>query len=181
MQITLKNTDFFNRAISELKSGIKEETLFKIGKITGDAMGTFAPEDTGALKKDYHIDIYKNAVGVTWGYKGSATEDYAHYQYEGKVYSPNVPVINGNTGRFVGWISPVVTKKRTSRNLGTPGSMTLSNGEVVEFGYSTPGSSSRWIEKARNTSTVYYPMRREVYEILADAIGEKIVVKRYFT
>jgi hypothetical protein len=55
---------------------------------------------------------------------------------------------------------------------------------VIE-GY-TPKSNgkkaqSHWIEAARETPTVYRPMRREVMERLKDAIGEKIVGKRYYT
>lgn len=190
MQITLENTDFMKRAISELQKGVNDKTLFEIGNITGEAMGTFAPVQTGTLKHDYKVDTSKNYVEVYWGYKGAPTEAYAHYQYEGVVFAPNFvkigqgPNRDGSVG-VVEWRSPKGkgTKYPTSRRLGTPGSMVVSDGhggtKTVHFGYTMAGSSDHWIVKARKTPTVYYPMRTKIKEILKLAIGERIPGRRY--
>lgn len=180
MYIKLENTDFMNHAISELQKGMTYATLRTIGGVVGDAMGTFAPERTGALKKDYLVEVEDNYVSVEWGYRGAPTEAYAHYQYEGIVYGPNNPIFNGiaaNTFRTPKGVS----KYPTERELGRKHTVVLDDGRVLFIqGYTTLFSSDHWIDRARKTPQVYNPMRREVYEILADDLGERIVGKRYY-
>jgi len=181
MYIKLENTDFMNHAISELQKKMDYDTLNRVGEIVGNAMGTFAPEDTGALKKDYRVEIGDNYMSVEWGYDGAPTEDYAHYQFEGQVYGPNNPIFNGiaaNTFRT----PKGMTKYPTNRELGRRHTVVLDNGKVIFIqGYTTLFSSDHWTDRARKTPQVYNPMRREVYEVLADAIGARIVGKRYYT
>lgn len=190
MQITLENTNFMARAISELQKGVDDKTLFEIGEITGKAMGTFAPVDTGRLKEDYKVEIFKNYVNVVWGYKGAPTEDYAHYQWQGIVFSPNYLKIGQGANRdgtpgVVEWRSPKGkgSKHPTSRRLGTPGSILVDDGygglKRVDFGYTTPNTTSNWIEVARKTPTVYNLMRTKVMQKLKLAIGEKIPGRKY--
>lgn len=193
LQITLENTDFMQRAISSLKEGMDDATLNDIGEVMGKAMGTFAPYDPHGdgvhLRDDYKIDFYKNAVGVTWGYKRAPTEAYAHFQDEGYIYDDNYvkwaqgpDKRTGAPGVQIGWVSSPRPKKRSDRMMGTARNIRLKDGRLIHIdGYSTPGTGPHWIEEARKTSTVYNPMRRKIYEMLADAIGEKIVGKRYYT
>lgn len=177
MQITLENTDFMKRAISELQKGVDDKTLFEVGEITAKAMGTYAPEDTGALKNDYKLEMNKNIVSVIWGYKGAPTEAYAHYQYEGVVFSPNIPDFRKHKMWTDEFVSPPGkgTKHPTGRKMGQRKTIVLKDGRVIFIhGYTTPGSSDHWIVKARKTPEVYYPMRTKVMQKLKLAIGEKI-------
>lgn len=66
----------------------------------------YVPMDSGALQQN--VDITPEYVH----YK----VPYAHYQWEGKVYGPNIPITVG--GKIVGWYSPKdEQKKPTGREL----------------------------------------------------------------
>lgn len=182
LDITLDNTKYMQRAISKLEKGVDDKTLVEIGDVMGKALGTYAPEDTGTLKKSYKVIVTKNEATVTWKYNGSPARKYAHYQAEGVVYGPNHPVFRNNLFANEFQSPKDKRKKRTNRKLGVRRTVVLDNGQVIFIhGYTTAGSSDHWIDKARKTPEVYNPMRREVYERLADAIGDIIVGKRYYT
>lgn len=189
MQITMKNTDFMTRAITALKEGAREDVLMEIGEDVGKTFGKFAPYNPEGnhvhLKDDYRVDIAKNYVSVVWGYHGAPTEAYAHYQYEGVVYEKNFFLgyaqganKSGSAGVPVWRSYKDEKKKRTSRHLGTPYSFQY-KGQTVTLGYSTPGTGSHWIEVARDTPTVYAPLRTRIMQRLKVAIGEKIPGRKY--
>ena len=190
LHIYLENTDFMQRAISQLQEGMDETTLNDIGEVMGKALGTFAPYDPNSegvhLRDDYRVDFTKkeNSVRVVWGYRGAPTRPYAHYQNEGVVYGPNIPDFREHgmwTDKFVSLKRGKGSKQSTGRMMGKRATIVLKDGRVIFIkGYSTPGTGDHWIEKARKTPEVYNPMRREIYETLALAIGEKIVGKRYY-
>ena len=97
-----------------------------------DAINTFVPMDTGALRRS----AYANSTHIGWG-QGLAAP-YARYQYNGIVYGPNHPITRGGT--IVGWFStPGQQKHPTGRTLGTPREW-----KGWKFGYTTPGTSHHW-------------------------------------
>ena len=182
LEIKLENTDFMKRAISELEKGVDDKTLNQIGQVMGEALGTYAPERTGTLRKSYKVITSKNEVFVTWKYSGSPARKYAHYQNEGIVYGPNHPIFRNNLFANEFESPKNKRKKKTKRKLGVRRTVVFDNGQVIFIdGYTKENSSAHWIDKARHDPEVYNPMRREVYERLADAIGVRIVGKRYYT
>lgn len=60
---------------------------------------------------------------------------YAHYQYVGKVYGPNIPKIDEMTGEIIGWYSPKGKAKHPTGRM-------MAN-------YSEPGTGPEWFEKAK--------------------------------
>ncbi len=76
----------------------------------------------------------RNSVNFPSGIYGGEIEyntPYAHYQYEGKVYGPNIPIRDAE-GNITGWYSP--PKKQPT-------------GRKME--YHTPGTGDHWFEKAK--------------------------------
>lgn len=76
----------------------------------------------------------RNSVNYPQGIYGGEIEyntPYAHYQYMGEVYGPNIP-IRDSEGNITGWYSP--PKKRPT---GRP------------LQYHTAGTGSHWFEKAK--------------------------------
>ena len=189
MEIRLENTDFMKRAISELEKGVDKDALEDIGYTMGEALGTFAPEKTGALRQAYDIKIDKNKVDVTWDGPTAKSLKYVKYQFYGIAMSPVMPVFEKGEIMTDKWRTKKGTKKHLAKDMhhiGVPKTVVITKGKnkgKVAFikGYTKEGSTDHWIDKARNTPTVYTPMRREVMERLKDAIGEKIRGKRYYT
>lgn len=75
-----------------------------------------------------------NSVNYPQGIYGGAIEyntPYAHYQYEGIVYGPNIPIRDAG-GNIAGWYS-APNKNPTGRQLQ----------------YHTPGTGGHWFEKAK--------------------------------
>lgn len=69
--------------------------------------------------------------GGVYGGEIEYDSPYAHYQYVGEIYGPNIPEMDEN-GNIIGYWSPPV-KKNTGR--------------FME--YHTPGTGSRWFETAK--------------------------------
>lgn len=68
----------------------------------------YVPKESGTLAQT--VDITPNAV--EW------KQPYAHYQYEGEIYGPNIPIRDKATGMIVGYFSqPGVKKTPTGRPL----------------------------------------------------------------
>lgn len=186
LKIQLDNTDFFARAIAQLKKGPDDSVWKEVGDITAEAMGTFAPEDTGALKRGYRAYVGKNRVTVIWGVK-NPSKKYAHYQWEGIAMEPVYPVFKGNSLYTDVWRTPKGVKKKYAsdmHHIGKPHYVVYSKGKnagkvAYVKGYTTAGSTHHWTEKARKTSWVYNPMRRKIMEVLKVAIGESIPGARY--
>lgn len=78
---------------------------------------TYAAEKWYELYKQYvpfREGVLYNTVSIT-PKQIEHTAPYAHYQYTGVVYGPNVPI--REHGRIVGWYSPVSPKHATDREL----------------------------------------------------------------
>lgn len=78
----------------------------------------------------------RNSVNYPQGIYGGEIEyntPYAHYQYEGEVYGPNIP-IKDSDGNITGWFSP-------------PGQAKHPTGKIIQ--YHEPGTSDHWFEKAK--------------------------------
>lgn len=76
----------------------------------------------------------RNSVNYPQGIYGGEIEyntPYAHYQYEGEVYGPNIPIKDAE-GNITGWYSPP-KKNPTGRPLQ----------------YHTAGTGDHWFEKAK--------------------------------
>lgn len=76
----------------------------------------------------------RNSVNYPQGIYGGEIEyntPYAHYQYEGVVYGPNIPIKDAE-GNITGWYSPP-KKNPTGRQLR----------------YHTAGTGDHWFEKAK--------------------------------
>lgn len=76
----------------------------------------------------------RNSVNYPHGIYGGEIEyntPYAHYQYEGEVYGPNIPIKDAE-GNITGWYSPP-KKNPTGRPLT----------------YHTAGTGDHWFEKAK--------------------------------
>lgn len=76
----------------------------------------------------------RNSVNYPDGIYGGMIEyntPYAHYQYEGEIYGPNIPIYDGG-GNLAGFFSP--SKKNPT-------------GRPIQ--YHTPGTTDHWFEKAK--------------------------------
>ena len=77
----------------------------------------------------------RNSVNYPQGIYGGEIEyntPYAHYQYEGIIYGPNIPIRDAE-GNITGWYSPP-NKHPTGRKLQ----------------YHTEGTGDHWFEKAKH-------------------------------
>lgn len=72
----------------------------------------YTPKEEGALIASAHPFPKPGGGYVKWGGPGAP---YAHYQYMGVVYGPNIP-IKDDQGNVVGWWSPP-TKHPTGKHL----------------------------------------------------------------
>lgn len=109
-----------------------KEAMREAHRILGEMCEPYVPMESGQLR----ASMKAYPTSVKW------ETPYAHYQYEGVVYSPNYPLIR--QGIVVGWRSPAGRKKKkTNRELGVPGSYM-----GWQFGYTTPGTAHHWFEKA---------------------------------
>lgn len=119
-----------------------------INQTIGQALNQFVPMKSGALRQS----MYADSEGIHW------STDYAHYQYAGIVYGPNLPGWMGNTA---GWRSPSI-KYPTGRELGAFRTLSLrpvwvltgngyrranANDPTIHWttGYTTPNTSHHWV------------------------------------
>lgn len=109
-----------------------EKAMREIHRLLGEFCEPYIPKKTGGLRAS--MKAYPGSV--KW------ETPYAHYQYTGVVYEPNYRIMKGGT--IVGWHTPAGTKKKkTTRELGIPGEWM-----GWKFGYSEPGTSHHWFDKA---------------------------------
>ena len=111
--------------------------LRQIAKRAIDILEPFVPVDSGALRKSAHVIYHEKQIQIVWGdntvgSNGAPTHKYAHYQYEGKVYGPNIPILID--GEIVAWRSP----KRKSKYL---------TGRRLK--YSSPTARSHWTNEIK--------------------------------
>lgn len=110
-----------------------EKAMREAHRILGEMCQPYVPEgDTGGLRRS--MKVYP--ASVKW------EAPYAHYQYTGIVYGPNIPIVR--QGIVTRWRSiPNKRKKKTNRELGVPGEW-----KGWKFGYTTPGTTHHWYDKA---------------------------------
>lgn len=92
-----------------------------VAKAQGEKLWTFAATEWHRLYRPY-VPFKEGAlygtVNITGGHCEGVIEHtvpYAHYAYEGLVYGPNIPIMQG--GAVVGFFSPVAPKHPTGRML----------------------------------------------------------------
>lgn len=109
---------------SRIDNNIKEAQKLLNEQVVADC-DPFIPFRQGGLR---------NSVGYPQGIYGGEVEwnkPYAHYQYMGEVYGPNIPIYD-DAGNLTGYYSPP-KKNPTGRPLH----------------YHTEGTGSHWFEKAK--------------------------------
>ena len=77
----------------------EEKSKLAVHNRLAEMCDPYVPMDSGTLAQTTRI----TSDGVTY------SSPYAHYQYEGQVYGPNIPIIQD--GIVVGWFSPPRKKK----------------------------------------------------------------------
>lgn len=109
-----------------------QDTRREAHRILGEMCNPYVPKKSGALRAS--MKAYPQTV--RW------EVPYAHYQYMGEVYGPNIPIIT--KGTIVGWYSiPGQKKHPTGRELGVPGEWM-----GWKFGYTTPNTKHHWFDEA---------------------------------
>ena len=115
-----------------------KETMREVHKKLKEFVEPFVPMDTGNLRD--HAKVLPSGVVYE--------TPYAHYQYMGIVYEPNIKIWSYDKGSksssIVAWRSVKGTKKTPSeRELGVPGEWM-----GWRFGYSEPDTTHHWMEEA---------------------------------
>lgn len=161
MAKTLTNDGFMSIDIDDNLLSLKVQRMLKklndpglrtdINKYIGTQLNQYVPQGDGrnhSSGKSLRDSMEADEFGISW------STPYAHYQFEGVVYEPNM--IGFDAGGNVIWRSKKgSTKSPTNRELGTPGVAVLtpqfgqqyvSDVEDIywEFGYTTPGTRSHW-------------------------------------
>ena len=124
-----------------------------LGKVEGEKFWTYAGSEWHRLYRPYvpfKEGALYNTVNITGGGNNAIIEHtvpYAHYAYEGEVYGPNVPIMQG--GAIAGFYSPIKPKHPT--------------GKMLHFS----GMGSRhWDEAARPTQ---FPMLVQSLQAFVDS------------
>lgn len=111
------NTDRIDRNIREAQKLLNMQVVADCDPLI--------PFQQGALRNSV---IYPDGI---YGGEIEYNTPYAHYQYEGIVYGPNIPIRDAE-GNITGWCSPP-KKNPTGRQLQ----------------YHTAGAGDHWFEKAK--------------------------------
>lgn len=82
-----------------------ENTMLQVHNLFAKMCDPYVPMETGTLAQTTEI----TSEGVTY------KQPYAHYQYVGQVYGPNIPIIEN--GVITGWFSPPGQKKHPTGTL----------------------------------------------------------------
>lgn len=100
------NVTINNKAIAQkIDSLLDESTMIEVHDLLSKMCDPYVPMDEGPLSQ--HIEITKEGVRYR--------EPYAHYQYIGEVYGPNIPV-KDKEGNIIRWFSiPGMKKNPTGR------------------------------------------------------------------
>lgn len=123
-----------------MKITVTSEVHIDVGKIVGavdgDAFWTFAATEWWRLITPYTpVDSGNLSQQVTIEPKTiTYTAPYAHYQYVGEVYGPNIPIMQG--GVVVGFFSPKGQPKHPTGS---------------KLNYHSPLASARWDKAAEPT------------------------------
>ena len=130
-----------------------KKVMFVAHELLGNFCNPYVPMKSGTLRASMH----PTPTAVKW------ETPYAHYQYMGKVYGPNIPgILENGVGA---WRSRKgQAKYPTGRELGAPGIAKLKpvwqlvsgryskppEGIIATytFGYTTSGTKHHWLDKA---------------------------------
>ena len=134
IQITVSDLGVSTKLQNKLLALIGDDDVKRgVCEIIGERANKYVPMNSGALRESMRVD----SDSITWG----DGLDYAHYQYEGEVYGPNLPITQ--EGEITGWYSlKGMTKYPTGRTLGMPGEW-----RGWKFGYKTPGTTHHWVDE----------------------------------
>jgi len=169
-----KNTGEFSFDVRQLYSRRMDHLLWilnstktrtEVNKRIEQAIRPFVPNrgrGDGPLRKD--VKIYPTRI--VWGSKGPS-QDYAHYQFMGHVYGPNVPgylfgtgVMRSprgkkkfDTGRDIGAVTGyhMVRPKWVMDASGTRKANKSDKSFRWYFGYRTPGTTHHWTKEYRGS------------------------------
>ena len=104
--MSIKVTVDDNAIVGKIDKLIDDETMLQVHNKFAQMCNDYVPMETGTLAQTTEI----TAEGVRY------TQPYAHYQYTGLVYGPNIPIIED--GMIVGWFSrPKQPKSPTGESL----------------------------------------------------------------
>ena len=108
--------------VKKLENLIDENVMLEIHTLFAKLINEYVPAKSGKMANAEITPEYIRYPGP-----------YAHYQYMGEVYGPNIPIIQN--GQVVGWRS-IAPKHPTGRKLGTEGELYDEKGNVIwKFGY----------------------------------------------
>lgn len=142
--VKFKVEEKYSRTMKQLLLWIESPEVKRdvVNQTIADAIQPYVPMKSGALRRSRIVGTRT----ISWG-RGLP---YAHYQYEGVVYAPNIPIIR--QGQVIGWYSPRGQKKHpTDRQLGGRGLGGIGQSSGMSgfwkgwyFGYTTPGTMHHW-------------------------------------
>lgn len=165
--VTLNGTEYFSKIGKQINNTLhSREARTAVNEIYKEYINKHVPMDTGRLRET----AVANSQSVTW------TAPYAHYQFEGIVYAPNIPQIVD--GAIISWDSRGA-KTPTDRKLGVPGTLTEYYGQKLrvpwEFGYTTDDTTSKWT----NTFISKYSQERAEANKKAVSIFKRFYKEKY--
>lgn len=178
VEINVDASKGVNRLIKGLDFATQKDAVALLSDIFINEVNKYVPEDTGKLKqKGYKLAIHTPKNKTAWfkvTYANTEDLPYVIYQYNGVVYGPNRalfaqgPSRTGATGVHIGWYSPISPKRKTNRILGHPArtTITLRDGRIINIpGYTgNKQAHAKWLEYVRETSTIWYPLRRKMLD-----------------
>jgi len=92
--------------------GASHDATVHIAGVIRQLCDPYVPMDQGTLKNTAQVIDAAGEVYILYG------QPYAHYQYTGEVYGPNIPIRDKATGEVIGWYSnPHIQKQPTGREL----------------------------------------------------------------
>jgi len=106
IQIEFKGTAIEKLLQDKIQSILDEKAMLEVHNMFAKRCDPFVPMDEGVLAQS--VQVYEDRIT----YQGP----YAHYQYIGEVYGPNIPIFEN--GIIVGWFSiPNMKKHPTGREM----------------------------------------------------------------
>lgn len=108
--LTAKSDLDLSRIRKRLEKGGPAQKL--LDRLVVDYSIPYCPFDTGTLSRSpYAVTDFGSGQVI---YPGP----YAHYQYMGEVYGPNIPIVDSESGELVRFVSPKGKRKHpTGRKL----------------------------------------------------------------
>ena len=137
ISIKVDDSDLTEKQLDFLAKCSSPEVRRHISEMLIPFINQYVPAQSGELRRSARA----TARGITWGNEDIA---YAHYQYEGDIYKPNLPITekgSGKNGTIVGWYTPEgTTKHRSGEKMGD-----RHEWRGWTFGYTDPNTRHHWI------------------------------------